>query len=413
MFMPILRRAATVLAATSLAFAPAGSVPAPQWTAAWATSQQAYGADNSLPAGTLENATLRQLVRTTIAGNRLRVRVSNTFGAEPLMLSGVNMAVAANPASARIRSGTDRALTFSGTRQVTIPAGAEYVSDPISLNVPALATLAVSMHVLKHPAQQSGHAGSRATSYIAAGDQLSASDLPGAKSTDHWYNLTSIDVTGGRGAIAILGDSITDGNGVQPNTNQRWPDFLMERLQANPRTRGLSVLNLGIGGNRLLNDGLGPNAMARFDRDVLARHNVRYLIIFEGVNDLGTLTREAPVSASEHDLHVARMIAAYRQMIGRARERGIKVIGATIGPYGSFEYYHPTAANEADRQKVNAWIRAPGNFDAVIDFDKLLRDPARPDRLLPQFDKGDGIHPSIAGYRAMARFVPLALFGGK
>ncbi|MEO6360686.1 MAG: SGNH/GDSL hydrolase family protein, partial [Sphingomicrobium sp.] len=299
------------------------------------------------------------------------------------------------------------------TRQVTIPAGAEYVSDPISLSVPALTTLAVSMHVLKHPPQQSGHVGSRATSYLAAGARLSDLDLPGAKPTDHWYNLTSIDVSGGRGAIAILGDSITDGNGVAPNTNQRWPDFLMERLQAHTRTRGLSVLNLGIGGNRLLNDGLGPNATARFDRDVLARNNVRYLIVFEGVNDLGTLTREAPVSSAEHDLHVARMIATYRQMIARARERGLTVIGATISPYGSSEYYHPTAENEIDRQKVNAWIRTPGHFDAVIDFDKLLHDPARPDRLLVQYDKGDGIHPSIAGYRAMARFVPLSLFMGK
>lgn len=413
MITRLLVRTSATLAAAFLALAPAASALTPQWTTAWATSQQAYTPENAIPPGALDNATLRQLVRTTISGNRLRVRVSNAFGTDPLELSGVNLAVAAAPSSPRTRGGTDRALTFSGARRVTIPAGAEYVSDPVSLDVPALATLAVSMHILKHPPQQSGHVGSRATSYIAAGDRLSASDLPGATTADHWYNLTSIDVRGGTGAIAIVGDSITDGNGVQPNTNQRWPDFLMERLQANPRTRGLAVLNLGIGGNRLLNDGLGPNAMARFDRDVLTRHNVRYLIVFEGVNDLGTLTREAPVSAQEHELHVARMIAAYRQMVGRARERGIKVIGATISPFGGFEYYHPTAVNEADRQKINAWIRTPGNFDAVIDFDKLLRDPKRPDRLLPRYDKGDGIHPSIAGYRAMGAFVPLSLFGAR
>lgn len=404
------RRRVAALAAILLCL---GAAPAERWTTAWATAQQYYQADNSLPEGALSNVTLRQLMRTSIAGDRLRVRISNTFGTDALELSGVNIALALDPASSRIRPDSNRALTFSGSRRVTVPAGAEYVSDPVNLGVPALTTLAVSMHILRDPKNESGHPGSRATSYIAAGDQLSAPDLSNANPVDHWYNLTSIDMTGGRGAIAILGDSITDGNGVQPNTNQRWPDFLMVRLQANLRTRGLAVLNLGIGGNRLLNDGLGPNAMARFDRDVLARHNVRYLIIFEGVNDLGTLTRETPVSALEHELHVARMIAAYRQMTGRARERGIKVIGATISPYGSFDYYHPTAANEADRQKINAWIRTPGNFDAVIDFDKLLSDPARPDRLLARYDKGDGIHPSIAGYRAMAGFVPLSLFSDK
>jgi lysophospholipase L1-like esterase len=390
-----------------------GAAPAGQWTTAWATAQQYYQADNSQPKGVFEDVTLRQLVRTTIAGNRLRVRISNAFGTDALQLSGVNIALAVDPACPKIRLGTNRPLTFSGSRSVTVPAGAEYLSDPVNLKLPALATLAVSMHMLKDPQAESGHPGSRATSWLIKGDQLSAADLAGAKPIDHWYNLTAIDVTGARGAIAILGDSITDGNGVEPNTNQRWPDFLMERLQADPRTRGLSILNLGVGGNRLLNDGLGPNALARFDRDVLARDNVRYLIVFEGVNDLGTLTREAPVSGAEHNLHVARMIAAYKQMIARARERGIKVIGATITPYGANTYYHPGPANEVDRQKINAWIRVHGNFDAVIDFDQLLRDPASPDRLVPAYDKGDGIHPSISGYRLMGEAVPLSLFAGR
>ncbi|MEO5774138.1 MAG: SGNH/GDSL hydrolase family protein [Sphingomicrobium sp.] len=387
-----------------------GAAPAQRWTSAWATAQQAYQGDNSQAEGAFEDVTLRQLVRTSVGGRQLRIRISNAFGTDALLLSGVNIALAPDPASPKILRGSDRPLTFSRARQVAVPAGAEYVSDPVDLDIPPLATLAVSMHILKDPKSESGHVGSRATSYIVKGDQLSASDLPGAKTVDHWYNLTAIDVTGGRGAIAILGDSITDGNGVQPNTNQRWPDFLMERLQASPRTRGLSILNLGIGGNRLLNDGIGPNALARFDRDVLRRSNVRYLIILEGVNDLGTLTREAPVSAGEHTTQTQRMIAAYRQMVARAREHGIKVIGATVMPYGSNEYYHPAAVNEADRQAINAWIRKPGNFDAVIDFDRLVRDPAHPERLLAAYDKGDGIHPSIAGYRLMAEAVPLSLF---
>lgn len=404
------RRRGAVLTAVLLCL---GAAPAEPWTTAWATAQQYYQADNSQPEGAFEDVTLRQLVRSTIAGRQLRVRISNAFGTDALVLGGVNVALAPDPASPKIIPATDRPLTFSGTRQVIVPAGAEYLSDPLSLDLPALATLAVSMHILKDPKAESGHPGSRATSYLAKGERLSATDMPGAKKIDHWYNLTGIDVAGGRGAIAILGDSITDGNGVESNSNQRWPDFLMARLQADPRTRRLSVLNLGIGGNRLLNDGLGPNALARFDRDVLGRSNVRYLIVFEGVNDLGTLTREAPVSAAEHKAHRERMIAAYRQMIARARERGIKAIGATITPYGSFGYYHPTAANEADRQSVNAWIRGPGNFDFIIDFDRLLRDPKSPDRLLPQYDKGDGIHPSIAGYRLMGNAVPLSLFAGR
>lgn len=392
---------------------PGTTAPAQKWTSAWASAQMVPDKNNELPNGALRDATLRQVVRTTIAGDRLRVRISNAFGTAPLLIGAASIARAASVDSPRILPGSARTLTFAGRPEVAVPAGAEYLSDPIAMPVPALTDLMISLHVADHPARQTSHPGSRATSYIAPGNQVAAANLPAATKTDHWFLLSGIDVVGGTGAIAIIGDSITDGNGVLPNTNQRWPDFLMARLQANPRTRGLSVLNLGIGGNRLLNDGLGPNTMARFDRDVLARNNVRYLIVFEGVNDLGTLTREAPVSAAEHDIHVARMIAAYRQIVDRARERGIKVIGATISPFMGFEYYHPTAVNETDRQKVNAWIRSPGNFDAVIDFDKLLRDPSRPDRLLPQYDKGDGIHPSIAGYRAMGNAVPLSLFVGR
>ena len=211
-------------------------------------------------------------------------------------------------------------------------------------------------------------------------------------------------------AVVTLGDSITDGHGATTNGNDRWPDVLARRLQGTPATKTVSVLNHGIGGNRLLLDGLGPNALARFDRDVVAQTGVRYVIVFEGVNDLGTLTRDAPASAAEHKALVDRIESAYEQMILRAHAHGIRVIGATITPYGGSGYYHPNAENDADRQAINAWIRDPKHFDAVVDFDKVVRDPAQPDRLNPAFDSGDHLHPSAVGYKAMGEAIPLTMF---
>ncbi len=189
-----------------------------------------------------------------------------------------------------------------------------------------------------------------------------------------------------------------------------WPDLLAERLQSSSNTRNVAVLNHGIGGNRLLLDGLGPNALARVDRDVIAQAGVKWLIVLEGINDLGTLTRDTPVTADKHTALVKNMIAAYEQIITRAHEHDIKVIGATILPDGSSPYYHPDAVNEADRNAVNEWIRAPGHFDAVADLDHVTRDPEHPDRILPAYDSGDGLHPSPAGYRAMASAFPLSWF---
>jgi lysophospholipase L1-like esterase len=407
------QKALLKLLVAAAAFGASGAAPAPpaKWVGTWASAQQEPEERNALPAGALNNATLRQLVRTTLSGSRIRVRVSNAFGRAPLRINGVNVALAASPSSSGIVGGTDRALTFRGARQIVVPAGADYLSDPVDMVVPALTTLAISMHVAQHPPLQTGHPGSRATSYYAPGDQLSAADLARPTSVDHWYQLSGVDVVAPRAsAVAIVGDSITDGFGVKPNTNSRWPDFLVERLQASPRTRSLAVLNLGVGGGRLLQDGLGQNGVARFERDVLARSGVSHVIIFIGVNDLGGLTREAPVSAADHKALVEQMLTAYAQMVARARERGIKVIGGTIMPYGGSAYYHPDAANEADREAVNGWLRTPGNVDAVIDFDLAMRDPARPNRLRVEYDSGDGLHPSIAGYRAMAAAVPLGLF---
>ncbi|MHA6721246.1 SGNH/GDSL hydrolase family protein [Sphingomonas sp. RS6] len=382
----------------------------PRWVGAWASSQMVPREDSSLPDEELDDATLRQIVRLQVPATRMRVRFSNAFGTEPLKIDGATIARAIAPDGAKIDPATLRPLRFGGAAAAIVPAGADYWSDPVELPVAGGADLAVSVHFGETPSRQTGHPGSRATSYVARGDHLRDADLPGAKTFDHWYQLSGIEVASAKGrAVVAFGDSITDGYGVKPNTNLRWTDALQQRLRAVPALRDVAVLNAGIGGNRLLNDGLGPNGLARFDRDVLTPPGVSHVIIFEGVNDLGTLTRDAPVSAEAHAALVMRIIGAYRQMIDRAHAHGIKAIGATITPYGASGYYHPDAANEADRQAINAWIRAPGHFDAVIDFDAAMRDPADPTRLRKDLDSGDGLHPSTAGYRAMGEAVPLAL----
>ena len=268
------------------------------------------------------------------------------------------------------------------------------------------------MHVEAEPGRQTGHPGSRQTTFYAHGDMTAAPDMAAAKKIDHWYILSGVDVQAARGAYSVvaLGDSITDGHGATTNGNKRWTDALAERLQGNAVPRLIGVLNQGIGGNHLLTDGLGPNALARFDRDVLAQPGVRYLIVLEGINDLGGLEREGSALQQAHDQLVNRMIGAYRQIIVRAHAQGIQVYGATVMPDGGSDYYHPDAASEHDRQKVNEWIREPGNFDAVIDLDKVMADPAMPQQLLPAFDSGDHLHPGPAGYKAMGEAIPFSLF---
>jgi lysophospholipase L1-like esterase len=389
--------------------------PAPNtqvWVASWAASQQIPEPANSIPPGDLRDATLRQLVRLSIGGPTLRVHLSNAFGTEPLRFTSVHIARPLSLASSAIDPQSDRPLTFSGAAAVTVPAGAEVLSDPIDDPVPPLTSLAITFHLDEPPSPETGHPGSRATSYYLHGDQVSAPTLTGATPIEHWYQLAAIDVLAPPSAASIvaLGDSTTDGHATTTNGNNRWTDVLAERLQASPATRNIAVLNQGIGGNHLLTDGLGPNVLARFDRDVVAQTGVRWLIVFEGINDLGGLTRLHEVSPEEHAAFVARILAAYQQIIVRAHAHGIRVIGATITPDGGSDYYHPGPATEADRQAVNAWIRAPGHFDGLIDFDKAIRDPAHPDRMLPTEDCGDHLHPNPAGYRAMAEAINLALF---
>ena len=379
------------------------------WVGSWAASQQVPETQNSLDPQLLHDATLRQIVHLSVGGSELRVRVSNAFGTQPLHLTAVHVARPVSAAGAPIEGGSDTPVMFSGSPDVMIPAGAEYLSDAVAFPVAALSSLAISIHFDQPPTGETGHPGSRATSYVARGDMVSATSLPDAKTVEHWYQVSGVDVTSPvqAGAVVTLGDSITDGHGATTNENDRWPDVLAARMQTEKSTRTMGVLNEGIGGNRLLLDGLGPNALARFDRDVLAQTGVRTVIVLEGVNDLGTLTRDHDVSAEEHAALVRRIEDAYSQMIERAHAHGIRVIGATILPYSGSKYYHPGPESEADRQAINAWIREVGHFDAVVDFDKLTRDPAHLDHLLPTYDSGDGLHPGPVGYKAMADAIPL------
>jgi lysophospholipase L1-like esterase len=381
------------------------------WIGSWASSQQIPEPQNALASEDLRDATLRQIVHLSVGGPSVRVHLSNAFGTKPLHFTSVHIARPVSAGAAKIDPASDRALSFFGESDVTVPAGAEFISDPVDFPVTAGSNLAVTMHFDLPPAQQTGHPGSRATSYVAHGDMVSAADLPEAKKVEHWYQLGGVDVIAPSNAVAVvaLGDSITDGHGATTNGNDRWTDVLARRLQSSP-TQAVSVLNQGIGGNHLLTDGLGPNVLARFDRDVLAQTGVRYLIVLEGVNDLGGLTRNGEVSPAEHSALVRRIEEAYQQVVLRAHAHGIRVVGATILPYTGSDYYHPGPSNEDDRQAVNQWIRTPGHFDEVVDLDKVMRDPAHPDRLLPEYDSGDHLHPSPAGYNAMGSAIPLSLF---
>ena len=360
----------------------------------------------------MRDGTLRQLVHLSIGGPQIRLRLSNRYSDTPLHIDSVHIARSADPASSRIVPGTDKSVTFFGAPDVTIPPNADYLSDPITMSVAPTADLAITLHLEDQPPLETGHPGSRATSYIIAGNHVADLDFTNPTKLDHWYFIAGIDVAAPPDARAIvaLGDSITDGHGATTNGNDRWPDVLAKRLLDTTATQSVSVLNQGIGGNRILLDGIGPNAIARFNDDVLAQPGVRYLIILEGVNDIGVFARLHDPPQAEHDALVTRIESALQQMVERAHQHGIRAYGGTITPFAGSEYYHPGPATEADRQKINNWIRAEGNFDAVIDFDAVTRDPQSPTHLLPAYDSGDHLHPSPAGYAAMANAIPFHLF---
>ncbi len=379
-----------------------------RWVSTWVSAQQLTEPHNLPPEPGLAGHTLRQIVQPTLAGTRLRVTFSNQYGEAPLTIAAARVARSAG--GSKVDAASERALTFNGAASVTILPGTSMISDEVALAVAPFENLAVSTFQTRMPVNVTGHPGSRTTSFIVAGEHVSATELDGAKGTDRWYLLGAIDVWTAEekaGAIVVIGDSITDGRGSTTNANDRWPNVLARRLHANPATAHLAVLNQGAGGGRVLRDGLGTSALGRFDRDVLAPPGVRWLIVFEGVNDLGTAVgarAKGEPGATAEDL-----IAAYRQMIVRARSHGIRVIGATIMAFEGFTAYF-TPESEAARQAVNAWIRDSGEFDAVIDFDAITRDPEHPARLSAAVDGGDRLHPSAEGYRIMAEAIDLAIF---
>jgi lysophospholipase L1-like esterase len=377
------------------------------WAPSWTAAQSRLDTDARLADEQLTDATLRQSVRLSMGGSRIRIVISNIAGLRPLTFAGVNVALTGVAGSAAIDSRSDREVSFAGRRSVIVPAGETATSDAVDLTVPALARLSVSMYFVASPAQQTGHLRSLSTSWLAHGDQLAAATFRAAVSVDHWYQLAAVQVEAFSPHVVVaIGDSITDGSRSIPNANNRWPDFLAERLQASPSTRHWAVANAGIAGNQLLAEGFGPSALARFDRDVLSQPHVHTVILLEGSNDLGQLGKKTPASDARRALFT-QIVEAYQQLILRAHARGLRIIGATLTPYLGSDY-EPTALDENSRQAINAWIRTPGHFDAVIDWDSVLRDPGDPGRLNPEFDSGDHIHPSSAGYRAMAYAVSIS-----
>ena len=379
-----------------------------RWVASWVTAQQLTEPRNVPPAPGFSAATVRQKLMASLGGNALRVRFSNAFGNAPVTIDAA--AIAVSTGESTIDPASSRALGFGGQSSVTIQPGAQWISDSVDWRVPPLAQLAVTMHTTGAPSDVTGHPGSRTTSYFDyEGAALDAPALTGSTTVDHWYFVSGVDVrtsAADAAAIAILGDSITDGRGSTTNGNDRWPDRLSQRLRANSATAHVAVLNQGIGGNRVLRDGLGPHMLARLDRDVLAQPGVQWLVILEGINDLGTAADAR--ARGEAAATAADLIAAYDQVISRARDHGLEVYGATIMPYGECFYY--SEQGEADRRAINDWIRNSGRFDAVIDFDAVVRDPADPRMLRAEVDSGDHLHLSAAGLKHIADSIDLSLF---
>lgn len=379
--------------------------PEPAWIASWATSMQAPEPENGqpgLPAEKLTDTTVREIVHLSAGGSMVRIAFSNAFGKQPLTIDSAHLGLAVSSDSSKVRSGTDHALTFDGHASVTIPIGAELFSDPVSMTVAPLSNLAVSFHLPVAPSVETCHPGSHANSWFVHGMHTGDEELVEASKTIRWLQIAEVDVVGiAKEAVVAFGDSITDGHGSTTDGNDRWPDRLAARMQADAKLRGMAVVNEGIGGNHLLTNGLGENALERFDRDVLGVTGVTTLIVLEGINDVGYVARETAPTAEEHTELIRRMETVYRQMVERAHAHGIRVIGATIVPFGGSDYYHPAPANEADRVAVNEWIRTSRVFDAIVDLDAVTRDPQHPDRLLPAFDSGDHLHPGPAGYKAM------------
>jgi lysophospholipase L1-like esterase len=370
--------------------------------AANAPAQQAPGA-----AG-FKNQTVRMVVRTSIGGQRLRIKVENAFNSGPVEIGAAHIALRAK--DSEIVAGSDRALTFSGKPSCILSPGVERVSDPVDLKVPALTDLAVSLYFPGETGPPTSHGTGLHTTYISKeGDSTGQASIADAATTLSYYYLAAVDVEAPAAAAALVtfGDSITDGAVSTPNTDHSWPALLAVRLGHNKRTATIGVANMGISGNRVLYDGSGASALARFDRDVLSQSGVKWVMLLEGINDIGRIAgAPTPEAPSADDL-----IAAYRQFVELAHTHGIKAIGCTLTPYEGAGYSRPPG--EAVREAVNTFIRTGGAFDAVVDFEAATRDSANPKRFRATFDPGDHLHPNDAGYQAMADAVDLSIFTRK
>lgn len=373
------------------------------WCATWGTAPA--GPPPAASTQTFTDQTLRLVVRTSIGGSRVRVRLSNEMGSTLLRIGAAGIGLRASGAT--LVAGSGRELRFGGKPSAAIPAGAALLSDPVALALPAQADVAVSLYLPGSVLATTIHDAALQVSYVSsAGNHAASPALPVQRSIASWPFLTEVDVNGPGAALVALGDSLTDGARSTSGANRRWTDWLARRIQADavPGSRPVGIVNRGISANSLLTDYpnallAGKDALERFDRDVLATAGVRYLFVLIGINDIVYSPSANPIPADD-------LVAGYQQLLMRARVRGLGVLGATLPPFENHVYYLP--AREAVRQRVNDWIRTSGAYDAVVDVDAVLRDPARPARLLPAYDSGDHLHPNDAGYEAMARAVPLA-----
>jgi lysophospholipase L1-like esterase len=411
-------RLKNIIIATALAVGTATSAPAwsqdvttsgarANWVATWSSAPMAPGSA-ILPPTTFDNQTVRQVVHISVGGARVRVRLSNAYGAAPLFIGEAHIAVSA--VAGAILPGSDRTLTFSGQTSISIPTGALALSDPVYLAVPSLSDLAVSIYVPNSTGPATYHDSADQTGYISGpGNFAGATTFPTAQTMDSRFWLSGVEIDTGIKvkAVVAIGDSITEGFRSTVDANRRWPDDLSARVNSNGLPV-LAVLNEGVGCGRLLWDICGPNGSSRFDRDVLAQTGVTHVILALGLVDIAF-----PTSANQPDQTVsaAQIITGLSQLIERAHARGLKIIGATLTPdEGSTFPGFFTPDNEVKRQAVNQWIRTTGAYDGVIDFDKAVRDPSNPAQLLPAYASIDNTHPNDAGYAAMANSIDLSLF---
>jgi lysophospholipase L1-like esterase len=387
------------------------------WVTAWSTAVHAPLPFPGLPpAPIFENQTIRMVVRPTIGGTRIRVRLSNDYGTSPLKIGAAHIAFVDHGSA--IAPASDHVLKFSGQAAVEIPAGAPMLTDAVDLSCSPLAELAISLFLPRKSESLSNHLFGQHDSYISGpGDFTAKADIPNATVKTSWFYLADVEVWAPdqAGSIVTLGDSITDGVGAKQGEYGDWPDLLAKRLTDDHRAP-VAVANEGIGGNRILHDGAGISALARFDRDVLAQPGVTALIVLEGINDIGwphlklpqpkdaAAPKESPFGGQ--DVTADDLIVGLRQIIDRAHQHGIRVFGATLTPFDGAGYFTPDG--EAIRQAVNQWIRTGGAFDGVIDFDAAVRDPQHPSQFREGFHSGDHLHPSTAGYKAMADAIDLA-----